>query len=106
MSERLLPNLTRRDKVGAHSIRLADGKEWGIARPTVRLFPKVIKALDQLGREVECIAVDAGFGYPLEVERLVDRVRIACAEGSVQEQYVAFFALASQLLVQIGRAHV
>ena len=103
MSERLSPNLTRREGVATHPIRLADGEEWGIARPAVRLFPKVnTEVLDRLGREVECIAVDAGFGYPLEVERLVDRVRIACAEGSTQEQYAAFFTLASQLLV---RAH-
>lgn len=102
MPEPITPDSTRRDEIPSRPVRLADGADWCFARPTVRLFPAVVTAIDPLGRPVERVSVGIGFGYPAEVRRLVDAVRSACTRGTVREQYEAFFAMAACLL---RRAH-
>ena len=96
------PESTRREEILARPIRLSDGGHWGFSRPTARLFPQVVSGLDRLGRPVERVSVVLGFGYPLEVERLISTVRSTCELGLVREQYEAFFTLAARLLL---RAH-
>jgi hypothetical protein len=98
MHEPLTPDSTRRGDVPAYPIRLADGADWGFSRPTVRLFPKVVAGVDQLGRAIERVSVGIAFGYPIEVERLIEGVRSACGRGTVQDQYEAFITLAACLL--------
>jgi len=102
MSERLTPDLTRRDGVPAHSFRLADGAEWGLALPTVRITPKVVTEVDSLGRPIERVIVEVGFGHPSGVRRLIECLKFSCECGTVAQQYAAFFALAAELLC---RAH-
>jgi hypothetical protein len=98
----MAPDSTRREGIPAHPIRLADENDWGFARPTVRLTPRVVTDPDRLGRPVERVGVSVGFGYPLEIQRMISGVRSACERGSVPEQYEAFFSLAACLL---RRAH-
>jgi hypothetical protein len=102
MSERLTPELTRREGIFTQPIRLADGREWGIALPTVTLMPRVVVSTDEFGRQSELVSVDVGFGYPSEIEALCRSVQAASASGPVQEQYTAFFSLAAAVL---RRAH-
>ncbi|MCA1684592.1 MAG: hypothetical protein LC745_01120 [Planctomycetia bacterium] len=102
MSEPMTPDSTRREEVPARPIRLSDGADWGLSRPTVRLFPEVVTGLDPLGRRVERVTVGIEFGYPLETQRLIEAVRSACNRGTVREQYEAFFSMAVSLL---RRAH-
>jgi hypothetical protein len=96
------PEQTGREDVASRPVRLADGRDWGFARPSRRLIPSVVEGVDVLGRRTESIAVRPGFGYPLEIQRLVDGFRASCDEGSTAERYRAFFALAIALLC---RAH-
>lgn len=102
MSEPLTPDLTRRDGVPAHPIRLADGAEWGLALPTVRITPKVITEVDSLGRPVDRVTVEVGFGHPPGVRRLIECLKFSCERGTVAQQYAALFALAAEFLC---RAH-
>jgi hypothetical protein len=53
---------------------------------------------DELGRPVERVSVDIGFGFPVEIRRLLDRVVSACEGGTTSDQYAAFFSLAAALL--------
>jgi hypothetical protein len=101
MPNQTMPDLSRREGVSARLIRLADGNDWGFSRPTVRLIPKVITELDRLGRPVERITVEIAFGYPLDVQRLIDGVRSACECGSVSQQYEAFFSMATAILLRV-----
>ncbi len=96
------PEQTRREDVTSRPVRLADGHDWGFARPSRRLIPTVVEGMDLLGRRTETIAVRPGFGHPLEIQRLLDGFRASCDEGPTAEQYEAFFALAVALLC---RAH-
>lgn len=98
----MTPDSTRRCHVAARPIRLADGALWGFERPTDRFFPMVVTDLDRLGRPAERVTLGTEFGYPLEVQRLIDGVRSACECESVGRQYEAFFTLAVCLL---RRAH-
>jgi hypothetical protein len=102
MSERLTPELTRREGIFMQPVRLADGREWGIALPSVTLRPRVVLSTDEFGRQSELVSVDVGFGYASEIESLCRSVRAASGSGSVEEQYGAFFSLAAALL---RRAH-
>ncbi len=102
MTERITPDSTRREGISARPIRLADGAAWGFSGPTVRLFPRVVREVDPLGRLVERIAVGVRFGFPPEAQTLVDALRAACERGTAREQYEAFFPLAACLL---RRAH-
>lgn len=101
MPEQTTPDSSRREGIPARLIRLADGNDWGFSRPTVRLIPKVITDLDRLGRPVERITVEIGFGYPLDVQQLIDGVRSACECGSVSQQYEAFFSMATAVLLRV-----
>jgi hypothetical protein len=102
MCDRPTPESTRREGVPVRPIRLADGSDWGFLRPAVRLTPRVVSDLDKLGRPVERISVEVGFGYPPEVQALITALTDACEHGSPPRQYEAFFALAASLL---RRAH-
>jgi hypothetical protein len=77
---------------------LADGNSWGFALPTVRYSPAVAVSPDAFGRPVERVTVEVGFGYPLEIQRLIDKFRTASELGTAAEQYAAFFALGAALL--------
>ena len=46
--------------------------------------------------------MEIGFGYPLFIRRLIDRVAISCDRDSTAEQYESLLALAAALLI---RAH-
>ena len=98
MVGRPTPQSTRREGIPSQSFRLADCELWGFARPTIRLSPKVVKSLDVMGRPRERICVELGFGYPYEIERLIENVRVSHEHGSTKEQYDAFFELAVRLL--------
>jgi len=102
MPERLTPDSTRRDGVPARPIRLADGAEWGLALPTVRITPKVVAEFDSLRRPMERVTVELGFGHPPGVRRLIECLKVSCQRGTVAQQYGAFFGLAAELLC---RAH-
>lgn len=102
MPDRPTPDHTRREGVPARPVRLADGLDWGFARPTVRLTPEVVTETDRLGRPVERVTVRVGFGYPPAVRGWIDGLQSACEGGNVPRQYEAFFGLAAALL---RRAH-
>lgn len=102
MSDRPTPDSSRREGVPARSIRLSDGADWGFLRPAVRLTPKVVRDHDRLGRPSERVSVAVEFGYPPEIQGLIDGLEEASESGSVDRQYEAFFALAVALL---RRAH-
>jgi hypothetical protein len=102
MCEHPTPESTRRDGVPACAIRLADGNDWSLAKPTVRLMPRVEVQPDQFGRPVERTIVDLTFGYPPSIQRKLDDLRSSWEYESVASQYEAFFSLAGSLLI---RAH-
>jgi hypothetical protein len=102
MTARPTPESTRREGVPSRPVRLADGRDWGLSLPTVRLTPRLEVRPDEFGRPVERVTVDLGFGYPAEIQRLLDRVGAACEGGTASDQYTAFFSLAASLL---RRAH-
>jgi hypothetical protein len=102
MDERPTPDLTRVEGVRAFPITLADGNDWGLALPSTRLRPRVEVGVDALGRSAENIRVEAEFGYPLEIRRLVDALRSACEGDEEEPRYESLFRLAATL---IRRAH-
>jgi hypothetical protein len=101
MDERCLPDPTRRAGVEAFPIRLADGNSWGLALPTTRLKPRVTRCVDSLGRPTETMQVETEYGYPLEIRRLVDDLRIACDRESAEIQHAALFRLAAALIRRV-----
>lgn len=100
MSNRPTPETTRRETVPSRTIRLSDGADWSFLCPAVRLTPRVVTETDATGRRVERVTLDIGFGYPTDVEVLIDALRLACERDSVPEQYESFFSLAAKLLLQ------
>jgi hypothetical protein len=102
MDDQPTPNLTRREGVRAFPITLADGNDWGLALPSTRLRPRVEVVVDALGRSGEIIRVEAEFGYPLEIRRLVDALQSACEGDREEPRYETLFRLAATL---ICRAH-
>jgi hypothetical protein len=102
MDDQPTPDLTRREGVRAFPITLADGNDWGLALPSTRLRPRFEVGVDALGRSAEIIRVEAVFGYPLEIRRLVDALRSACEGDDEEPRYETLFRLAAAL---IRRAH-
>jgi hypothetical protein len=102
MPDHPTPESTRREGVPAAPVVLADGREWSFARPALRLAPRVVPGVDGSGLAAERISVEAGNGYPPEVEGLIGGLRAACEGGAARAQYDAFFSLAVSLL---KRAH-
>jgi hypothetical protein len=102
MDDRLDPILTRRTNVEVLLTTLADGNCWGLALPSSRLRPKVVHGVDILGRPTETIEVVAEFGYPLEIRRRIDDLRLACEQEPAEMQWEALIRLAAALL---RRAH-
>ena len=100
MNDSPTPDTTRRDGVRSRPVRLADGGDWGLMLPSVRLTPMILADLDTLGRPVTRVAVKVGFGYPTEIQSLIDALRDSCPRGTVEQQYEAFFALSVALLCQ------
>ena len=98
MNDQPTPGSTRREGVPCRLVRLSDGADWGLMRPTVLLRPKVRSEFDRLGRPVERVSLDVGFGYPRAIESLIDALREACEGGQASQQYGAFFSLALALL--------
>jgi len=96
------PNSTRRDGVDAFPVTLADGNQWGLALPSPRLRPEVIETVDRLGRPSTSIRLISESGYPREIRRFIDELRSACDLGEPDQQFLAFFQLATAL---IRRAH-
>lgn len=99
------PDLTRRAGIPAHPVPLADGRTWGLALPEPRYRPE-FGAAPSASESRETLRVLARIGYPWLIERLVERLRVACrlglGEASDRERYDALRALASALL---RRAH-
>jgi hypothetical protein len=102
MDDQPTPDLTRRGGVRAFPITLADGNDWGLALPSTRLRPRVEVGVDPLGRPAEILRVEAEFGYPIEIRRLVDALRSACEGDEEEPRYETLFRLAATL---IRRAH-
>lgn len=102
MSKIPKPEDTRRPDVPIHEVTLADGRKWGLARPSIRLRPMIVAGEDADGRPTETIAVRTTVAYPLEIQRLMETMRIALAAGLDVDQYEALFNLAAALL---RRAH-
>ena len=100
MNDRPTPEHTRRPGVPADPINLADGQSWGFARPTTRLMPVVVVGEDAFGRAEERLTVEMTYGYPLEIQRLLDTLNSALEDGTEELQYEAFFALAAALLLR------
>ena len=96
------PDRTRREGVGAFSITLADGNQWGLALPSPRLRPVVIDGVDSLGHPTSSIRLVSEYGYPLEIRRLIDDLRSACDREEAVRQYESLIQLAAAL---IRRAH-
>ena len=94
------PEDTRRPGVPVLEVTLADGRRWGLARPSIHLRPIVVEGRDAAGRSVEMIAVQTVVAYPLEVQHLMDALRRQLAMGSEVEQYEVLFNLAAALLRQ------
>lgn len=101
MDERLTPERTRREGVGAFLVHLADGNAWGLALPSLRLSPRVIEGVDRLGRGITRIEVGTKFGYPLEISQLIDDLRLACQESPAQPQYEALIRLVAALILRV-----
>ena len=102
MDALISPDRTRREGVGAFSITLADGNQWGLALPSPRLRPVVIDGVDALGRPTSSIRLVSEYGYPLEIRRLIDDLRSACDREEAVRQYESLIRLAAAL---IRRAH-
>jgi hypothetical protein len=98
MDERSWADQTRLEGVESVSIRLADGNLWGLALPRPRIRPKVVRGVDALGRPIETIQIVTEFGYPLEIRRLIDDLRISVEQGTAESQYEALFRLAVSLI--------
>jgi len=96
------PEKTRRPGVEALFIGLADGNDWGLALPSIRLSPRVVEEVDSLGRPTSRIEVRTRIGYPLEITQLIDQLRLACQQNSTEWQYEALIQLAAALII---RAH-
>ena len=101
MSEFPDPKSTRREGIPFVSILLADGNTWGFARPTRRLVPVIIEDEERPGRSITRVAVRVGFGYSIDISRLVEAMRIACAGHSASRQYEAFCSLSIALLRRV-----
>jgi hypothetical protein len=102
MDDQPTPDVTRREGVRAFPVTLSDGNDWGLALPSTRLRPRVELGVDVLGRPTEIIRVEAEFGYPIEIRRLVDDLRSACEGDEEEPRYDTLFRLAATL---IRRAH-
>jgi hypothetical protein len=102
MDERPTPDRTRREGVEVLSITLDDGNAWGLAKPSLRLSPRIIEGVDSLGRPHATIRVATKFGYPLEIRRLIDDLRSACEQETAERQYETLIRLAAALIL---RAH-
>ena len=92
------PESTRKPDVPAHPIRLADGREWGFAQPSLRVYPVVLDAPDDDGRTV---GMGSRIGYGMGIERRKRAVLDALsedAEGGPSLPYAPIFALAIDLL--------
>ncbi len=98
MRAELTPDTTRLGGVDALPVRLADGHDWGLARPTLRLKPAVVVETDPWGRSVDRVTVRAERSYPPAVQSLVKGLRAACESGSAGRRYQAFLALTDCLL--------
>ena len=98
MSDRFTPEPTRREGARVRTVRLADGADWGLARPGARLFPKFVTETDGVGRPTEHVTMATGFGYPSTVHNAIDRVQSACEGGSGPARSEAFVTLAASLL--------
>ena len=96
------PQSTRREGIPARSFTLSDSQEWGFALPSRLIRPRIDVHHDALGRRVNQIQVEVGFGYPVYIRRLIESLREASLGDSVPLQYEAFLALAAALLM---RAH-
>ena len=101
MNEPCTPERTLRAGIAFTPIRLSDGRSWGFARPSLRLVPEVVAGIDALGRKTETIRARVEYGYSLEIQTLLDRLRGACLSGPVSQQYDDFFAFAEALLRRV-----
>jgi hypothetical protein len=101
MPSRPTPDESRRGDVPAKCVRLSDGAGWGFLRPTVRLMPEVVRDLDELGRPVERVSIEVGFGYPPDIRARIGAVEDACARGPDAARCEAFLALAASLLLRV-----
>ena len=101
MNEPCTPERTLRAGIAFTPIRLSDGRSWGFARPSNRLVPELVAGIDDLGRKTETIRARVEHGYSLELQTLLDRLRVACQSGPTSRQYDAFFAFAAALLRRV-----
>jgi hypothetical protein len=101
MTEIPIPDRTRRAGIPFDSVRLADGRLWGLARPTTRLVPIIVEDGSEAGRIALSISIHVAFGYPLEISRLVDALCIASRGDSAPAQYQAFCSLSIALLQRV-----
>ena len=104
----LLAGSTRRPGVPVLEVALADGDTWGLALPTQRRHPVVIRERDEFGRLVVRIEIATRIGYRPEIRRLWESILSACREGSAEEQATSFGRLVASLLLaahDIDSAH-
>jgi hypothetical protein len=102
MSDLPDPDQTRRRHIASRPITLADGRAWGFAEPTTLIMPIIGRDGDIAGRPIGSIAIRSTFGYPLEVSRPLEALKLALENGSAEGQHEAFHTLASAML---RRAH-
>lgn len=100
MANVISPQATRRAGIPSRSIVLSDGLEWGFSLPSRLIRPRIVGSCDSLGRQIERVTVEIGFGYPLQIRRLIDRLGKSHDHGSVSEQYDSFMNLAVSLLTR------
>jgi hypothetical protein len=90
---------TRRERIQAVEVQLADGRRWGFALPGARLYPIAYHDSDASGRTRTRIALTSRVGYPIEVKQLRDKLVSAIAVVDLDRVDIAFRRLATSLLL-------
>ena len=91
---------TAREGVRVAEVTLADGQRWGLALPTLRYRPSVVRSVDALGRSSETIELVVEAGYPIGIRRAIDALRAACEHGTTPDQEQAICSLGVALVMQ------
>lgn len=99
MAAPMLSRTTRRDGVAVIEVVLADGDAWGLALPTPRRYPIVIRETDRFGRPLVRIEIGTAIGYRLEIRREWEAVVTACRDGLADGESVAFRRLVASLIL-------
>ena len=93
---------TRLPDVPYHTIRLADGNDWGFSLPGRRVVPSVVRSRDALGGTIESVSARTEVSYPLEIRHKCQQLWKVHPTGTPDQQQDAFISLA---IAMLRRAH-